>query len=422
MKKIAIETKIGIFAFFALIILASGIIWKSSLLLRVNGYQIEGAFNTVSGLLVGSEVRYRGYLIGSVSQIIPGPEDIRVYMFVKRGVNIPIKSKLRVGFDGLIGEKYISVLPSREHEFIKKGDVLEGYAAKTLVDFVHTGTLNLMETKKILKVLGDILTNGDSKQSLKDMIVNFGNISGRLDTLIGNFNTLLSEDNTTNLPKKIDSILNGLELLLNNLNLVFTDDGLSENQQNKGVTQIMANLKKFTKNINSLTLSLKEDKGNITKKIHPILDQTQSLLDSTESVAKATHSSIKQTKIELEANILNNKEYEISNRIILSKNVLEMSIGNKADINDKISLKSLMFGKKIGDNAGAYIGLLNFQPGIKVDYKFNEDILIESRVYDPKKIKAQVHGKFRLLDSIKALLGIDYNTSESAFIFGLGIN
>ncbi|MEK6558431.1 MAG: MlaD family protein, partial [Candidatus Margulisiibacteriota bacterium] len=131
------ETKVGFFVVVGLSILLIGILWKSNLVLRAGGYNVIGQFKTVSGLLAGGEVRYRGYVVGTVSSVLPGPKMVEVTMYIQDGVNIPEGSRFRIDFDGLIGEKFVNVIPNVEgRRSIVAGEVLQGTAAQGLVDFI----------------------------------------------------------------------------------------------------------------------------------------------------------------------------------------------------------------------------------------------------------------------------------------------
>ena len=73
------QAKVGIVALIALICLGMIVVWKSSLFLNVTGYEMIGSFESIEGLTVGSEIRYRGFKVGKVMRIDPGIEDIRIY-------------------------------------------------------------------------------------------------------------------------------------------------------------------------------------------------------------------------------------------------------------------------------------------------------------------------------------------------------
>lgn len=157
--KISTLGKVGFTTLVALFALAIIISWKSELFLISSGYKLTGSFKNIEGLTIGSEVRYRGFNVGKVMDIDPTPYDIKVYARVKRGLKIPADSTLRVGFDGLVGLKYLEIRPGVSDRLCREGDELNGISTAGIVDFIDIGAKNLEETRAILqnvlKLVGD---------------------------------------------------------------------------------------------------------------------------------------------------------------------------------------------------------------------------------------------------------------------------
>ena len=63
--------RVGAVTLAMLLVISGLIVWKSGALLKAKGYRIVGEFSEVGGLLSGAEVRYRGYPIGRVDNIVP---------------------------------------------------------------------------------------------------------------------------------------------------------------------------------------------------------------------------------------------------------------------------------------------------------------------------------------------------------------
>ena len=99
------NVKVGFVSFLMLSMIGALMMWQSTLLMRASGYELKGEFQNINGLLNGAEVRYRGFKVGRVSKVSPGPKKILVSFYVKDDIEVPQGSELRVIFDGLIGEK-----------------------------------------------------------------------------------------------------------------------------------------------------------------------------------------------------------------------------------------------------------------------------------------------------------------------------
>lgn len=414
------ETKVGIFSFVAIVILTLGIVWKSSILLRANGYMLVGSFQTVNGLLPGAEVRYRGYLIGYVSKIKPNPKSIKVYMFVRKGIKISEGSNLRVDFDGLIGEKYMNVIPNaKSSKYLRAGATLQGTAASGLVDFVHTGTKNLEESKKILEVLRKIITSKDSQRSIQGLIININNIAEKLDSVLTKVDELFAVDDVRNIGQNIGAIFDNINKVVEDLDQLVLKISNSVDDQN--ISEIMQNLKSFSQQLNSLTDSIEDSKDSIMKDITPIILDIKDTIENTKEITKTFRKStsfLNTTKLNMGAAMHSDYTYEIGSQLDLDDSSLQLGIGNN---NSKLSIKELTYGRKVFQNILASIGLVEFSPGVKVAIPLGDKVVIENSVYKNTDLTYKIKAKVGLFENIKGILGYEINKQNNTLTFGLGI-
>ena len=169
---LSMAAKVGIVAFLAIAILGTIIVWKGDIFLKYQGYELIGVFDNIGGLGEGSDVRYRGYKVGKVMKIEPGIKDIRVYFKVAPNVAVPEGSHLRIAFDGLIGTKYIEIMPSESKVILKPLSELRGINTLGIVDFVDVGTQNLEESKRILTSVRKTIEDPVTQRVIKETLVN----------------------------------------------------------------------------------------------------------------------------------------------------------------------------------------------------------------------------------------------------------
>ncbi|MBI5698944.1 MCE family protein [Candidatus Saganbacteria bacterium] len=170
--KLSTAAKVGIMTLIGVIALAMIITWKSNLFLIAEGIELVGSFPNIEGLTIGSEVRYRGFTVGKVMRIDPGPSDIKVYATVKRGLKMPLDSTLRVGFDGIVGLKYLEIKPGSLEALYRSGTVMQGISTAGLVDFVDVGTQSLKETKAILEEFRRFVSNPELQEAINNTATN----------------------------------------------------------------------------------------------------------------------------------------------------------------------------------------------------------------------------------------------------------
>jgi len=175
--------KVGIFAVVAAVSLAMMVTWKSNFFLIREGVQITGSFKNIEGLTLGSEVRYRGFSVGKVMRVDPGPTDIKVYATVKKDLKVPKDSTLRIGFDGIVGLKYLEIRPGTLEGMIASGDELQGISTSGIVDFIDLGAKNLAETKAILETFRKIIQDQRLQNAVADIVITTEKITESLNKL-----------------------------------------------------------------------------------------------------------------------------------------------------------------------------------------------------------------------------------------------
>lgn len=114
----------GIAALFFLALKVSGLSEETSR----PSYRLYASFQNAGGLTVRAKVTMAGVVIGRVSEIVLDPKTLKakvaldVYNDVKSIDNDSVASILT---SGLLGEKYIGVVPGAGDTYLKNGDEIE---------------------------------------------------------------------------------------------------------------------------------------------------------------------------------------------------------------------------------------------------------------------------------------------------------
>jgi phospholipid/cholesterol/gamma-HCH transport system substrate-binding protein len=127
MKNSTVEISVGIFVLI-------GIICVGYLTIRLgkmqwigdNYYYVYARFQSVSGLKVGATVEMAGVKIGQVDDISLDQERkvATVKLKIKKGIVLSDDAIASVKTAGLIGDKFISIMPGGSDKILKPGDLI----------------------------------------------------------------------------------------------------------------------------------------------------------------------------------------------------------------------------------------------------------------------------------------------------------
>lgn len=108
----------GFFLFFA---------YSSSGYKNTDGVNFTAKFDRVDGLNVGSDVKMSGVKIGTVRTMTVDPKTFlaAVTLSVAPQIQLPKDTSVEVVTDGLLGSKYLALVPGGDEENLKPGDTIK---------------------------------------------------------------------------------------------------------------------------------------------------------------------------------------------------------------------------------------------------------------------------------------------------------
>jgi len=87
-----------------------------------NGYLVTAVFPSIAGLKNGALVEIAGVEIGRVKQITLDNYKAKVQLSIKGAVQLQDDAIARIKTKGLLGEKYIDIVPGGSDVILKTGD------------------------------------------------------------------------------------------------------------------------------------------------------------------------------------------------------------------------------------------------------------------------------------------------------------
>ncbi len=173
-----LELRLGIFVFVGIVIFTVFILSVGGIRTWTSRYKINIVFDFINGVRTGAPVRFAGLDAGEVKSIkIFYEKDsarpkIRITCWINDEIKIPVDSKVWINTLGLLGEKYVEIMPGSEFENcllpegevtgedpIPMNDVMK--SAKSVVDNLDAGIHRILNKEgSVGKILyGDDLYN-----------------------------------------------------------------------------------------------------------------------------------------------------------------------------------------------------------------------------------------------------------------------
>ena len=125
MKRNPIETLLG-----AVVLLIAGMFlafaYTTADIQAITGYSVTAKFLKVGGLETGSDVRISGIRVGTVTSqaLDPATFQATVTMSISGALKLPQDSEAAIVSDGLLGGKYVSVIPGKAVQTLTDGGMI----------------------------------------------------------------------------------------------------------------------------------------------------------------------------------------------------------------------------------------------------------------------------------------------------------
>lgn len=171
------KINIGIFITVAAVIMGIFIFFVGDLsrLFTQPGYPLHLYFDSAAGLEKGTLVRMAGVRIGYVKDIRLKEQQAEVELSIRPEVRLSRDSKATLASLGILGEKYIEIIPGQSLSYAMAGSRLEIVSPLSLeklgTELVDISS-EIQETGETLRqVIGDEQAQADLRRTLRDLAV-----------------------------------------------------------------------------------------------------------------------------------------------------------------------------------------------------------------------------------------------------------
>lgn len=193
MKRESLEWKVGVFVFLALAALTFLVVRAGDFYMKP-GYAVEIWFDSVQGIDNGTPVKLAGVKIGEVVAINAvrnneGQTRALVTARIENDVEIEIDSEVRITSSGLLGERYVDILPGKPGSpAIKPGSFMEGYPPVGLQKITEGGSRLIDKFQLTADSINSVVADPEFKAAVKSTFDKASGTFGNAEVMTKNLN------------------------------------------------------------------------------------------------------------------------------------------------------------------------------------------------------------------------------------------
>lgn len=271
--------KIGLFVSSLFTLLVIFIFWLGKYGLEDKKYDDYSIFfsESVSGLNIGSSIKFMGFEVGTVKDIKINPynsEEILIDVQIQKGTPIKEDNFAILGNLGITGLKYIELKGGSNNSKLLGENQ---YGMKVIKSKTSALTTFVDSTEDITKEITILL--GQMKKVLNDEnISNFSSLLSKSEKSMGNieqFSAYLVKNE-----KKIDELINSMKNFANTGNSSFASVKTSADSFKELTTKIKEEFDKGTFDLKGMSSESFENLNSLLKNLENNLNLTQDLINN----------------------------------------------------------------------------------------------------------------------------------------------
>jgi len=267
------EARVGIFVLLGLIVLTFFTFRVSKWgLIAEKGYRLTVDFDTAAGLEPKSDVKMAGVPIGKVEEIQLVGNRARLVLRIHKEIRIPIDSVGSIQTQGLLGEKYVEILPGKDAQrnLPSGGQVANTLSPVNLDEMVRKLSAIGDDVKKFTEALSGTFGTEEGKKALGDILRDVRATTESLRTVVqGN-------------EQRFERILANVDRLSESLS-----DISSANKEDVRAT--IANLRAFSETLKTETPELARKLEEMSERVSGVVgDNRENLKESIKNLKTAS--------------------------------------------------------------------------------------------------------------------------------------
>ncbi len=200
-----LELKVGSFVFVAVLVLSFFIVSVSDLSFVKKGHSFQVVFGFANGLREAAPVRLAGVQTGIVKNLKIFVDEgdhkktkVRVSLWIQEGVEIPIDSKVTINQLGLVGEKYVEIVPGVSMDFYKNDSVLIGVDPLPIEKVTEQVAVLANKIEATVDSINNGILTDQNKKTLTDILQAFDAVANNVKNGHGTVGRLFVDESIYN--------------------------------------------------------------------------------------------------------------------------------------------------------------------------------------------------------------------------------
>jgi phospholipid/cholesterol/gamma-HCH transport system substrate-binding protein len=451
--------KVGIMTLIAASLLAYMVFIIGDFSFSEQGYGFVISFYSVNGLSKGSTVSMSGVKIGKVNNIEIRDDQVYVYVYIRdKKLHIRRKSTFTISTAGLMGEKFVEIMPTRDYSspYVSDNEVVAGTDPTRMDELFEQGNVLIQKLQELTASAKDIIGDPELKENTRIMFRNaraasdkmteiIGSIRNRSDRIVESLDNILHRVDT-----EIDKNRDDIRAVVANFRL-FSDKLSSITEDSRAdFKEIMANVRsatdrldnmvaelnknnKMTDDLRSTIESLRDASDNareITREVKEIVTDKEikqkinTGLDDAHKLAQAVDKvflNIRQTRIDFKYTLRYREDvetfYSDLNVDLYPSDKTFYRIGVE-DVGGDDSF-NLMVARGADTNMVKRAGIISSRVGIGFDYYLAKVIRLSADFIDTSDSEIRLKAGYLMNENIMFELRIDDAADERNINFGI---
>jgi phospholipid/cholesterol/gamma-HCH transport system substrate-binding protein len=178
------EIKVGIGVILSVIVLVVGVMWIGEFQFNRKYVSYTAVFEEVGGLGEGDPVAVSGLKMGKVGDVTLEAGKVSIELLIEEKAVLTTDSRVEIRAVGLMGEKYVYIMPGEAPERLAPGSVIEGEFKADLPDIVAEIGDMMDDIKSTSRSLARLVAGMEEESNLGESLAKLNEVSDEILELL----------------------------------------------------------------------------------------------------------------------------------------------------------------------------------------------------------------------------------------------